>query len=150
MTAMINIAANTPFGLKVFCDVVITSPRPRCAPRISPTIAPMIANPNATWRLAMIHVSADGMPVDLRGRRIGAVVTLRDRTELEALLRELADVRGLADALRSQDHEFARRLHVIGGLIELGRYEEAVQFINRSSLLQQTLAASVVGHVGDP
>ena len=98
----------------------------------------------------MIHVSADGMPVDLRGRRIGAVVTLRDRTELEALLRELADVRGLADALRSQDHEFAHRLHVIGGLIELGRYEEAVQFINRSSLLQQTLAESVIGSVGDP
>jgi two-component system CitB family sensor kinase len=93
---------------------------------------------------------ANRMPVDLRGRRIGAVVTLRDRTELEALLRELADVRGLADALRSQDHEFAHRLHVIGGLIELGRYEEAVQFINRSSLLQQTLAESVIGSVGDP
>lgn len=93
---------------------------------------------------------ANRMPIDLRGRRIGAVVTLRDRTELEALLRELADVRGLADALRSQDHEFAHRLHVIGGLIELGRYEEAVQFINRSSLLQQTLAESVVGSVGDP
>jgi two-component system CitB family sensor kinase len=93
---------------------------------------------------------ANRMPVDLRGRRIGAVVTLRDRTELEGLLRELDDVRGLADALRAQEHEFSHRLHVIGGLIELGRYEEAVQSINRSSLLQQTLAASVLGNVGDP
>jgi two-component system CitB family sensor kinase len=93
---------------------------------------------------------ANRMPVDLHGRRIGAVVTLRDRTELEALLRELADVRGLADALRAQEHEFSHRLHVIGGLIELGRLDEAVQLINRSSLMQQTLAASVVGHVGDP
>ena len=42
-------------------------------------------------------------------------------------LRELQDVRGLADALRAQEHEFAHRLHVIGGLVELGRYEEAVQ-----------------------
>jgi two-component system CitB family sensor kinase len=92
---------------------------------------------------------ANRMPVDLHGRRIGAVVTLRDRTELESLLRELADVRGLADALRAQDHEFAHRLHVIGGLIELGRYDEAVQFINRSSLLQQKLAESVVGSIGD-
>ncbi len=93
---------------------------------------------------------ANRMPVEVRGRPIGAVVTLRDRTELEVLLRELDDVRSLADALRAQEHEFAHRLHVIGGLIELGRYDEAVQFINRSSLMQQTLAASVVGNVGDP
>jgi two-component system, CitB family, sensor kinase len=93
---------------------------------------------------------ANRMPVEVRGRPVGAVVTLRDRTELEGLLRELDDVRSLADALRAQEHEFSHRLHVIGGLIELGRYEEAVQFINRSSALQQTLAASVVGNVGDP
>jgi two-component system CitB family sensor kinase len=93
---------------------------------------------------------ANRMPVEVRGGPIGAVVTLRDRTELEGLLRELDDVRSLADALRSQEHEFSHRLHVIGGLIELGRYEEAVQFINRSSAMQQTLAASVVGNVGDP
>ena len=46
------------------------------------------------------------------------------------LLRELNDVRSLADALRAQEHEFAHRLHVIAGLIELGRYEDAVGFIS--------------------
>ena len=47
--------------------------------------------------------------------------------------RELHDVRELADALRAQEHEFQHRLHVISGLIELGRYDDAVQEINRSS-----------------
>jgi two-component system CitB family sensor kinase len=93
---------------------------------------------------------ANRMPVEVRGRQIGSVVTLRDRTELEVLLRELDDVRNLADALRAQEHDFSHRLHVIGGLIELGRYEEAVQFINRSSSLHQELATSVVENVGDP
>jgi two-component system, CitB family, sensor kinase len=93
---------------------------------------------------------ANRMPVELRGRPIGAVVTLRDRTELDALLRELHDVRNLADALRAQEHEFQHRLHVISGLIELGRLEEAVQEINRSSLLHQELAASLVDRVGEP
>ncbi len=93
---------------------------------------------------------ANRMPVEVRGRSIGAVVTLRDRTDLENLIRELQDVRGLADALRAQEHDFSHRLHVIGGLIELGRYDDAVQFINRSSLLHQSLAASVVDNVGDP
>ena len=93
---------------------------------------------------------ANRMPVELRGRPIGAVVTLRDRTELDALSRELHDVRKLADAMRAQEHEFQHRLHVISGLIELGRYEDAVQEINRSSLLHQELAASLVDRVGDP
>ena len=38
-------------------------------------------------------VVANRMPVEVRDRPIGAVVTLRDRTELEKLLRELDDVR---------------------------------------------------------
>jgi two-component system CitB family sensor kinase len=77
------------------------------------------------------------MPVAIRGKTIGAVITLRDRTELEDLLRELADVRGLAQALRAQEHDFAHKLHVIAGLIELGRKEEAIRFINQSSLVHQ-------------
>ena len=93
---------------------------------------------------------ANRMPVAVRGRPIGAVVTLRDRTDLEVLLRELDDVRNLADALRAQEHEFSHRLHVIGGLIELGHLDEAVQLINRSSLLHQKLAASLVEQAGDP
>ena len=93
---------------------------------------------------------ANRMPVEVHGRPIGAVVTLRDRTELDALSRELHDVRKLADALRAQEHEFQHRLHVISGLIELGRYDDAVQEINRSSLLHQELAASLVDRVGDP
>lgn len=88
--------------------------------------------------------------VQVHGRTVGAIVTLRDRTELEHLLHELDDVRGLAETLRAQEHEFANRLHVISGLIELGQYDEAVSFINRSSRLHQELAASLVERGGDP
>ncbi|MGH3494282.1 MAG: sensor histidine kinase, partial [Sciscionella sp.] len=90
------------------------------------------------------------MPVEVRGRPVGAVITLRDRTELEDLLRELDDTRSLAEALRAQEHEFANRLHVIGGLIELGHYDEAVDFINTTSGLHQELAAQLVHGIGDP
>ncbi|MBA2461666.1 MAG: sensor histidine kinase [Actinobacteria bacterium] len=93
---------------------------------------------------------ANRMPVTVRGRDVGAVVTLRDRTELEVLLRELNDVRSLADALRAQEHEFAHRLHVIAGLIELGRSDDAARFIGKSSLVHQELVAAVVENVGEP
>jgi two-component system CitB family sensor kinase len=93
---------------------------------------------------------ANRMPVTVRGRDVGAVVTLRDRTELEGLLRELHDVRSLADALRAQEHEFSHRLHVVAGLIELGRNEDAIRFINQSSVVYQALVESIVEHVGEP
>ncbi len=69
------------------------------------------------------------MPVTLGGRPHGAVVTLRDRTELAALLRELDGERGLTESLRAQQHEFANRIHTIAGLLELGRTKDALSYL---------------------
>lgn len=59
----------------------------------------------------------------------------------------LLETRGLTDALRSQSHEFANTVHVISGLLELGRTEEAVAFIERSGygglLTSSTVAPGV-------
>ncbi|WP_460579607.1 ATP-binding protein [Humibacter ginsengisoli] len=73
------------------------------------------------------------MPVALAGRDIGAVVTLRDRTEAEALIREIRAIDGLSQALRAQEHEYANRLHVIAGLIELGEYDQANHYLAQIS-----------------
>jgi two-component system CitB family sensor kinase len=62
------------------------------------------------------------------GRELGAVITLRDRTELEALLRERDGVDALTDALRAQQHEFSNRMHTVAGLIELGDHDGAVRY----------------------
>ena len=67
--------------------------------------------------------------VKAAGRNAGSVVTLRDRTELESLVRELDTVNGLTAALRAQEHEFANRLHVITGLLELGETAEATSYL---------------------
>ncbi len=69
------------------------------------------------------------MPVTLGGRPHGAVVTLRDRTEMEGLLRELHGERSLTESLRAQQHEFANRMHAVAGLLELGRADEALSFV---------------------
>ncbi|MDQ2853161.1 MAG: sensor histidine kinase [Actinomycetota bacterium] len=69
------------------------------------------------------------MPIRLAGKPNGAVVTLRDRTELAALLRELDGERGLTDSLRAQQHEFANRMHVVAGLLELGENQDAIEYL---------------------
>src|SRR5690242_2635705 len=87
--------------------------------------------------------------IRVRGQEIGHVATLRDTTELTGLARGLG-VDSLTDALRAQAHEFANRLHVIAGLLQVGRNEEAMKLIAQSSGLHQELTESLLERVGDP
>ncbi|WP_335936155.1 sensor histidine kinase [Streptomyces sp. PTD5-9] len=80
----------------------------------------------------------------------GAVVTLRDRTELELLGRELDATHGLLDALRAQDHEHANRLHTLLGLLELGRHDAAREFVAEVSDGHRASAEQVAERVNDP
>ena len=89
-------------------------------------------------------------PATWQGADVGAVVTLRDHTELRAVTGELDVVRGLSDSLRAQNHESANRLHTMVSLIELGRVDEAVDFATEELQVAQLLTDQVVGAVGDP
>ncbi|RLU96801.1 histidine kinase [Streptomyces griseocarneus] len=106
-------------------------------------------------RVDELHLTADRIvvvntsPVS-GGRRNGTVVTLRDHTELQALSGELDSVRGFAEALRSQAHEAANRLHAVVSLIELGRADEAVDFVTAELELAQALTDRVVAAVAEP
>ncbi|WP_433306711.1 ATP-binding protein [Actinoplanes sp. CA-030573] len=84
------------------------------------------------------------------GQRIGAVLTLRDHTELRALTGELDSVRGLTEALRAQAHEAANRLHTVLTLVELGRADEAVRLATAELAVAQQLTDQVVGAVAEP
>jgi sensor histidine kinase regulating citrate/malate metabolism len=90
------------------------------------------------------------VPISSRGRSIGSVTTLRDRTELLELRRELDLTRHVTDTLRAQAHEFSNRLHTIAGLIELGEADEAVRFVHRVSNSRSEFSATVTEAVRDP
>jgi two-component system CitB family sensor kinase len=90
------------------------------------------------------------LPIASRGRPIGSVTTLRDRTELLELRRELDLTRHVTDTLRAQAHEFDNRLHTIAGLIELGEADEAVRFVHRISSSRSEFSRAVTAAVRDP
>jgi sensor histidine kinase regulating citrate/malate metabolism len=81
---------------------------------------------------------------------VGAVVTVRDRTELQAVTGELDLVRGLTESLRAQNHEAANRLHTIVSLVEMGRTEQAVEFATSELEVAQGLADELVSSVDEP
>ncbi|MFF7378393.1 ATP-binding protein [Streptomyces massasporeus] len=89
---------------------------------------------------------ANRMPTDDGG----AVATLRDRTELEQLGRELDSTHGLIDALRAQDHEHANRMHTLLGLLELEMYDDAVEFVGEVVGDHRATAEQVTERIEDP
>ena len=84
------------------------------------------------------------------GRDLGTVTTMRDHTELQDLAGELDAVRPLTEALRSQAHEAANRMHTVVSLLELGRAADAVAFATAELVVAQRLTDQVVASVGEP
>src|SRR2546421_1490588 len=78
--------------------------------RLRDVLTGTVGGPDETVLTDEYCLAVNRMPVRLQGRELGAVVTVRDRTELVGVLRELDNVRGLSDALRAQQHEFGNLL----------------------------------------
>jgi two-component system CitB family sensor kinase len=120
----------------------------------STRLADLLAGRTAGEDVLLVHgdrvIVANRMAVHRHGRHLGAVVTLRDRTELESLVRELDSVRGLTDAMRAQAHEFSNRLHTLSGLLALGHYDEAQRFIAEVTDADANLRRALSERIADP
>ncbi|WP_406403649.1 ATP-binding protein [Streptomyces sp. NBC_00879] len=89
------------------------------------------------------------MTVTKDGRRLGSVTTLRDRTELAQLEREIGSFRSSAELLRAQGHEFANQLHTISGLIQIGKHDDVVRYVRALSSHRQSLDMTVNRRIRD-
>ncbi|HKT56942.1 MAG TPA: Spo0B domain-containing protein, partial [Microbacterium sp.] len=84
-----------------------------------------------------------------RGHHVGSVTTLRDRTELAELQSQLAMNQSITQTMRAQTHEFFNQLHTVSGLVQLGEYDEARQFIGFLSRQNAEITMQVARHVKD-
>ncbi|MDD3689105.1 MAG: transporter substrate-binding domain-containing protein [Synergistaceae bacterium] len=84
-------------------------------------------------------VSCNKAPVLQGNKTVGAIITLRDMSELQAMAEEITGVKTYVESLRVQGHEFMNKLQAILGLIQLQKYNRAIEFI--SSETDSTLSA---------
>ncbi|WP_208614671.1 sensor histidine kinase [Streptomyces regalis] len=89
------------------------------------------------------------MDVTKDGRRLGSVTTLRDRTELAQLERELGSFRSTTELLRAQAHEFSNQLHTISGLIQIGEHDEVVRYVRALRKHRESLDLNLTSRVRD-
>lgn len=91
----------------------------------------------------------DRRPVRVGQADGGAVVTLRDHTELSRLSEELDGVRTATWALRSQSHEFANRIHTVAGMLELGETDQARSYLAELTAAHMRTSTDIAEHIGD-
>lgn len=101
---------------------------------LTPRVRSVLREPDA-GRAVMAVVRERVLVVSARtvhreGRRLGTLLTVRDRTAVESLTRQLDAVRTMSAALRAQRHEFANRLHVLSGLLHSGQPAEATGYLD--------------------
>lgn len=94
-------------------------------------------------------VVVNRVPIVVEGRIEGAVATFRSRMEILELSRSLAEVRLLADGLRAQAHEFSNKLHMLAGLLQLGKVQEAIALIGDESRVEQARLTLLQNRVHD-
>ncbi|MGO2696541.1 MAG: ATP-binding protein [Bavariicoccus seileri] len=84
---------------------------------------------NKAYVMNQLQLVVSVTPIFINHTVYGAVATLQNRTEVEKLIRELANIEQYVDSLRAQRHNFMNQLHVITGLIELEKYEDVTHFV---------------------
>lgn len=146
---LVNDSACALLGISVD-DVGRTLDELAIAPALADVLSGREAGPDRAVLVGDRMLILNRQPMSSRGRDLGSVTTLRDRTELTALERKLDVVRNATETLRAQTHEHANRLHVISGLVQLGEYDEVVRFIDSTARTQSELSDEVTGRIEDP
>ena len=65
-------------------------------------------------------------------------------------MEDLSGVKYLVESMRANNHDFTNKLHVILGLIQMGRTNEACEYITNITSIQQTVIHSIVKNIDDP
>ena len=97
-----------------------------------------------------LSVLTNRLPMVVDGKIVGAIATFRDKTEVKILAEQLTGVRGYADALRAQAHEFMNKLHVILGLVQLESYQQVATYINRIVTEHEAEVSFVAKRIREP
>ncbi|TYS70378.1 sensor histidine kinase [Sutcliffiella horikoshii] len=83
------------------------------------------------------NVIVNRIPIKEKEAVVGVVSSFRDKTDMKKLLHTLAEVKKYSEELRAQTHEYTNKLYVISGMLELGKFQEALDWIQKEYRINQ-------------
>ena len=100
--------------------------------------------------LAKADIILDRVPIMEDDRTVGAIAILHNRAEYTKLMEELSGTQYLVDSMRANNHDFTNKLHVILGLIQMERYDDASSYIQNITMVQRENISKVMNAVSEP
>ncbi|MBL5899699.1 sensor histidine kinase [Lelliottia amnigena] len=97
-----------------------------------------------------LTVIASRVRIMLEDSLQGWVITFRDRNEIDSLSAQLSQVKRYVDNLRIMRHEQLNRMTTLSGMLHMGRYEEAIGFIQAQSEHAQELLDFISSRFSSP
>lgn len=97
-----------------------------------------------------LTVIASRVRIMLEDSLQGWVITFRDRNEIDSLSAQLSQVKRYVDNLRIMRHEQLNRMATLSGLLHMGRYDEAIRYIQAQSEHAQELLDFISSRFSSP
>lgn len=117
------------------------------------TLDTQITNKEAVYdqvvQLGQLEMMTSSVPVIVDEECVGALVTFRDRNELDAVMKKLSGVESYAHTLRMQTHEFMNKLHIISAMVYTESYDELKDYVEHLSLNYQKETGRISAHIDD-
>ncbi|WP_446673947.1 ATP-binding protein [Paenibacillus sedimenti] len=104
---------------------------------------------NQELHIGPAQILSNRVPIKVGNQTVGAVAIFQDRTEVTKIAEELTGVKAFVDALRVQNHEYMNKLHTIGGLIQLGAKQKALDYLFQTIEAQSELSGFISSKIAN-
>ncbi|BAJ03410.1 sensor histidine kinase [Shewanella violacea DSS12] len=121
------------------------------------SLSPLVSTENSQLSLRDIEVDINEQlmiltktPLLIKGENKGAVLSFRLKDDIVALSQKLSQVEQFSTMLQVQTHEYSNKLNTIGGLIQIGSVDEALELITSETSGYQEMIEFLIATVADP
>ena len=81
---------------------------------------------------------------------LSRILSLHIKKQFLAFAEDLEGTKFLVDSMRANNHDFTNKLHVILGLLQIGEYEKAQNYIENISIIQRQTVSTVMNAIDNP
>ena len=90
------------------------------------------------------NILSSRVPLYENNKLTGAILIMRNKTEVTKLAEKLTGANYMVDTLRAFNHEFNNKLHVILGYLEVGDFGRAKEYIVNTSLVSSESVSEIL------
>ncbi|MDW6004415.1 ATP-binding protein [Vibrio mangrovi] len=101
------------------------------------------------FSIGKLRYRANLYPIKTAKGLIGHVIVFFANLTPNELEKEITYLKNYAELLRSKTHEYSNKLNVLSGMLQIGKYEESIDFIQQETDRYQAVINHIVLSVSD-